>query len=74
MRASCAFALGTFVSAGAGSAARSDHANTLDQQVGVQLAQCAELDASPLVRHEILAGEWAGALAASEGGDLQYGI
>ncbi|CAH0701504.1 unnamed protein product [Spodoptera exigua] len=53
LRAACAFALGSFVAAGA---ARSEHANALDQQVGVQLAARLPCDASPLVRHEILAG------------------
>ncbi|KAJ8730454.1 hypothetical protein PYW07_017492 [Mythimna separata] len=53
VRAACAFALGTFVAAGG---ARTEHANALDQQVGVQLAARLQPDASPLVRHEILAG------------------
>lgn len=55
MRAACAFALGTFVAAGG---ARTEHANALDQQVGVQLAARLQPDASPLVRHEILAGTY----------------
>lgn len=56
VRAACAFALGAFMAAGAGPR-RSEHANALDQQVAVQLAQRVPLDASPLVRAEILAGE-----------------
>ncbi|KAJ8727816.1 hypothetical protein PYW08_016201 [Mythimna loreyi] len=56
VRAACAFALGTFVAAGG---ARTEHANALDQQVGVQLAARLQPDASPLVRHEILAAiQW----------------
>lgn len=55
VRAACAFALGAFMAAGAGPQ-RSEHANALDQQVAVQLAQRVPLDASPLVRAEILAG------------------
>lgn len=56
LRAAAAFALGSFVAAGA---ARTEHANALDQQVGVQLAARLPLDASPLVRHEILAAiQW----------------
>lgn len=55
VRAACAFALGTFVAAG-GCGGRSEHANALDQQVGVQLAARLQPDASPLVRAELLAG------------------
>ncbi|KPJ02537.1 Regulatory-associated protein of mTOR [Papilio xuthus] len=58
VRAACAFALGTFVAAG-GCAGRTEHANALDQQVGVQLAARLPPDASPLVRAELLAAlQW----------------
>ncbi|CAG5031418.1 unnamed protein product [Parnassius apollo] len=58
VRAACAFALGTFVAAG-GCGARIEHANALDQQVGVQLAERLPPDASPLVRAELLAAlQW----------------
>ncbi|XP_068631732.1 regulatory-associated protein of mTOR [Battus philenor] len=58
VRAACAFALGTFVAAG-GCNARTEHANALDQQVGVQLAARLPPDASPLVRAELLAAlQW----------------
>ncbi|CAK1595697.1 unnamed protein product [Parnassius mnemosyne] len=58
VRAACAFALGTFVAAG-GCGARTEHANALDQQVGVQLAARLPPDASPLVRAELLAAlQW----------------
>ncbi|CAH0719697.1 unnamed protein product, partial [Brenthis ino] len=58
VRAACAYALGAFVAAGA-AGARTDHANALDQQVAVQLAARLPLDASPLVRAEILAAlQW----------------
>ncbi|XP_047024257.1 regulatory-associated protein of mTOR [Helicoverpa zea] len=56
LRAAAAFALGTFV---AGGGARTEHANALDQQVGVALAARLPLDASPLVRQELLAAaQW----------------
>lgn len=54
VRAAAAFALGAFVAAAAPT--RTDHANALDHQVGVALAARLLPDASPLVRHEILAG------------------
>ncbi|CAB3223509.1 unnamed protein product [Arctia plantaginis] len=58
VRAACTFALGTFIAWGGGGS-RTEHANALDQQVGVQLAARLALDASPLVRHEILAAlQW----------------
>lgn len=58
VRAACAFALATFMAAGAGPA-RTDHANALDQQVAVQLAARLRLDASPLARAELLAAlQW----------------
>lgn len=55
LRAAAAFALGTFVAAG-GCWPRTEHANALDHQVALELAAHAPLDASPLVRCEILAG------------------
>lgn len=58
VRAACAFALGTFILWGGGGE-RTEHANALDQQVGVHLAASLARDASPLVRHEILAAlQW----------------
>lgn len=58
VRAACAFALATFMAAGAGPA-RTDHANALDQQVAVQLAARLRVDASPLARAELLAAlQW----------------
>lgn len=58
VRAACAHALAAFVAAGA-AAPRSDHANALDQQVGVQLAARLPRDASALVRAEVLAAlQW----------------
>lgn len=58
VRAACTFALGTFMAWGGGGE-RTEHANALDQQVAVQLAARHARDASPLVRHEILAAlQW----------------
>lgn len=58
VRAACAFALGSFVW-WCGGAGRCEQANALDLQVGVQLAARLPLDASPLVRAEILAAlQW----------------
>ncbi|KAJ2945812.1 hypothetical protein O0L34_g4717 [Tuta absoluta] len=57
VRAACVFALGTFMAAGA--TTRTEHANAIDHQVAIQVAQRTALDASPLVRAEILAAlQW----------------
>lgn len=53
MRAAGVYALGTFVSSGR---ERTDHANSIDQQVAVSLAKIAHQDMSPIVRAELLAG------------------
>ncbi|XP_045771418.1 regulatory-associated protein of mTOR isoform X1 [Maniola jurtina] len=59
VRAACTFALATFVAAGAQAAQRTDHANALDQLVAKKLAERLHVDASPLVRAEILAAlQW----------------
>lgn len=60
VRACCAFALGAFVSAGGTWAgARSEHANALDHQVAVHLADRLARDVSLLVRAEVLAAlQW----------------
>ncbi|GBP30764.1 Regulatory-associated protein of mTOR [Eumeta japonica] len=56
VRAACVFALGTYVRP---ARERSEHANTIDQQVAVELAARVPLDASPIVRAEILAAlQW----------------
>ncbi|XP_075973067.1 regulatory associated protein of MTOR complex 1 [Anticarsia gemmatalis] len=58
VRAAAAFALGAFVAC-AGAGPRAEHGTALDQQVGVALAARLPRDASPLVRHEILAAlQW----------------
>lgn len=56
VRAAAAHALAAFVAAAGPRRARTDHANALDQQVAVALADRAPEDAAALVRAEILAG------------------
>lgn len=53
VRAAVVFALGTFISS---ERERTEHANSLDQQVAVNLAKIAYEEMSPIVRAELLAG------------------
>jgi hypothetical protein len=49
------YALGTFISSGR---ERTEHANNLDQQVAIYLARISHQDMSPIVRAELLAGDY----------------